>query len=279
MIISENFNLMKIRLITFILLLFTSLLFSQATITKKVIKETSELIIENSYKLLKNRAPDDLIDSYTKVLVKNGVSVKTRTQNKIINLFLKETYNLRGKEALIKVGQKLSSLTDKNLNNIKGFFAEEMHHNELLKLDGIENIQKSVKSKSTNYVQSKQKEFVSKNNYLNSDLYVHKNIEIDILGKKGNTSFIIEVKNIDRPFSDYSFSKYYSQIVKQKAYADENNIKKVFWSNIGKGLLTKEQLHKFEKLDVIVLQKGGESPLVNAKLNMNKIKRILYRLN
>jgi hypothetical protein len=69
-----------------------------------------------------------------------------------------------------------------------------------------------------------------------------------------------------------------SQLVKQKAYAKENGIKKVFWSNIGVGKLSPEQIKKVNELGVEVFQNGSISPMVNAKINMIQMKRVINNL-
>ncbi|NDP22198.1 MAG: hypothetical protein GZ091_14120 [Paludibacter sp.] len=274
----KKLNYIKIKLIIVILLLSTTLMFSQATITRKAIIETGELISINAFKLLEKRSAKDLIASYSKILITNGLGKKVRIDSKSIELILKQTYELRGKEELIRVGQKISSLSDRNLSSIKGFLAEEIHHNELLKTEGIKNIQSSLKFKSSEYVQKRQQIFITENSLKKSNLYLHKLIEIDLIGMKNNSKFIIEVKNIDSNFSEARFLKYMSQIVKQKAFADQNGIKNVFWSNIGVGKLSTEQIKRMERIGVKVFQKGSTSPLVNAKINMNQIKMELSRL-
>lgn len=69
-----------------------------------------------------------------------------------------------------------------------------------------------------------------------------------------------------------------NQLVKQKAYAIENGIEKVFWSNIGVGKLSPAQIQEVEKLGVEVFQNGSTSPMVNAKMNMLRINQAINKL-
>ena len=270
---------MKLKTFLIFILLISQIGLSQNSTIKKVSKETVELISENAYKLLKLKSSDDLINTYSKVLIKNGLGKETRISSLSIKSILDDIYELRGKDDLIKIGQKLNTLNSKNINNIKGFLAEELHHNELLKLKNIDNIQSGFTSKTSDFVKKKQINFIEKNLSKKNNLYLHKVIEIDLLANKGNSKFIIEVKNIDSYFTEDKFLKYMSQIVKQKAYAEENGIRNVFWSNIGTAQLLPQQIKKIEELGVQVFQNGSTSPLVNAKINMNKIKRVLSKLD
>lgn len=275
--IQERLKLIKISFIA-IFFLNSSILLSQTTLVKKAIIETSEFAIKKTSLGLEKKAIGELLLHYSEIYVKNGFGKRTRIQSKSIQNFLKETYHLRGKEELIKVGNKLSTLDQSNLTSIKGFLAEEMHHNELLKIDGVENIQIGLKSKTTDFVRKAQGNYIAQNLADKKDLYIHKVIELDIVAKKNNAKFIIEVKNIDSPFTKNRFQKYMSQLVKQKAYAKENGIKNVFWSNIGVGKLSPEQIKKVNELGVEVFQNGSISPMVNAKINMIQMKRVINNL-
>ncbi|UPS92080.1 hypothetical protein [Bizionia sp. M204] len=261
-----------------LLFLVSQISLAQRATARKAVSETIELITKNSYKLLSLKSADELITSYSTFLVKNGLGRETRISNSAIKNILEDINTLRGKDDLIKVGQKLSTLNSNNLNSIKGFLAEELHFNELLKLKNIDNINLNSSYKTSDFVQSKQLEFIKKNRFNNKDLYLHKQVEIDLIASKNNNKFLIEVKNIDSNFSESRFLKYFSQIVKQKAFADENGIKFVYWSNVGTSLLSTEQVKRMESIGVIVLQKGSTSPIVNAKINMNRIKRELAKL-
>jgi hypothetical protein len=264
--------------ILILVLLITQISFAQRATARKILNETIELISENSYKLLSLKSSDELITAYSTFFLKNGLGKKTRISNSAIKSILEDIKTLRGKDDLIKVGQKLSTLNTTNLNSIKGFLAEELHYNELLKLKNIDNISLNSSYKTSDFVQSKQLEFIRNNHFNNKDLYLHKQVEIDLIASKNNSKFLIEIKNIDSNFSESRFLKYFSQIVKQKAFADENGIKYVYWSNVGTSLLTVEQVKRMESIGVIVLQKGSTSPIINAKINMNRIKRELTKL-
>lgn len=274
---SERPKFIKIYFVIILLINYSSLL-SQTTLVKKAIIETGEIAIKKTSLALEKKAVEQLLLHYSEIFVKNGLGKKTRIQSKSIQNFLQQTYHLRGKEELIKIGNKLSKLDHSNLTSIKGFLAEEMHHNELLKIDGVKNIQIGLKSKTTEFVKKNQEIFVNKNIAVKKDLYIHKLIELDIVAQKNNSKFIIEVKNVDSQFTNHRFLKYFSQMVKQKAYAKENGIKNVFWSNIGVAKLSPEQIKKVNELGVEVFQNGSISPMVNAKINMIRMKRVINNL-
>lgn len=265
--------------IVIILMLYCSPVLPQAaTLAKKGILEASEFAVRKISVNFEKKTVKELLSHYSSVYVKNGLGKNIRMESNSIQTFLEETYVLRGKEELIRVGDKISTLNPKNLNSIKGFIAEEMHHNELLKNKGVQNIQIGVKSKTTKSVKKAQEKYIAGNLEEKKDLYIHKLIELDIIAKKNNSKFLIEVKNIDSPFTKDRFRKCMNQLVKQKAYAIENGIKKVYWSNIGVGKLSPEQIQEVEKLGVEVFQNGSTSPMVNAKMNMLRINKAINKL-
>lgn len=264
------------RLVICLFIAIPNFSFAQTSTIRKTIGNTVEFITKNTSDFFTEKSTKEIIDNYSRLVIKNGFGEKARFNSSTIKLFLKETEELRGRNELIKVGNKISTFNPQNLNNIKGFIAEEIHHNELLKIGNVNNIRKNIKFKTSKFVRKKQQNLIKE--YDNNNLYVHKEIEIDIIAEKNNSKFLIEVKNIDSNFNTVRFQKYLSQIVKLKAYANENGIKKVFWSNIGASKLTDLQVSIIEKYGVIVLQHGSISPVVNAKVNMNKAKRELLNI-
>lgn len=160
--------------IVIILMLYCSPVLPQATtLAKKGFLEATEFAVKKISVNFEKKTVKELLSHYSSVYVKNGLGKNIRMESNSIQDFLEETYVLRGKEELIRVGDKISTLNPQNLNSIKGFIAEEMHHNELLKNKGVENIQIGVKSTTTKSVKKAQEKYIAGNLEEKKDLYIH----------------------------------------------------------------------------------------------------------
>lgn len=204
---------------------------------------------------------------------KNGLGQSIRIDSKSTKKILLDTYELRGEKECEKVIAKILSFKGTNHGNIKGYLAEELHHNELLKMKGVFNVTPSIKGEVTQNMLNIQKQTSPK--FYNS-IIPDKIYEIDLLAEHDiRGKFAIEVKNIDSQFSYNRFVKIKQQLLKQISYCKENNIKTLFWSNIGNSKLEQYQIKQLEEMGVVVIQHNSESPIINTHINMTKIKMYL----
>lgn len=235
-------------------------------------KQIKHIISNSGTTVLKKEAKPifQSISKASSLTVKNGLGKRARIDSKSIERILTQTYNIRGEKACNNVIAKLSSYNGNNLNNIKGFLAEEIHHNKLLEIKEISKVQSSVSGNVTTKMLEHQKVLHTGNVDV---LKLDKFYEIDLLAnhsKIGN--FAIEVKNIDSPINDTRFTKLKTQLIKELSFCQTNGVNKLFWSNIGRAKLNIEQIEQLQNLGIVVLQHGSESPIINAKINMTKLK-------